>query len=82
MDAAAVKELNDPVLAGYLQASMQPAGLILGGFLIVKIVNPTFWTFLGIKGPLCSLTTFFGLIAIIGIVIAVIAHFCYQERGT
>lgn len=53
-DAASVKELNDPVLAGYLQAVLQPLGTIIGGILIIKIINPTFWTFIGIEGPLCT----------------------------
>lgn len=48
IDAAAVIELEDPVLAGYLQAGMQPLGGVIGSFLIVKANNPTFWSFMGI----------------------------------
>jgi hypothetical protein len=48
IDAASVVELEDPVLAGYLQAGMQPLGGIVGSFLMLKVSNPTFWAFLGI----------------------------------
>jgi hypothetical protein len=55
IDAASVIELQDPVLAGYLQAGMQPLGILFGSFLITKISNPTFWNIIGINGPLCSI---------------------------
>lgn len=48
IDASSVIELEDPVLAGYLQAGMQPLGNVVGSFLILKAINPTFWLFIGI----------------------------------
>jgi hypothetical protein len=81
IDAASVIELQDPVLAGYLQAGMQPLGILLGSFLITKISNPTFWSIIWIDGPLCSVQTYFIAISLIGFIVATFIHFFYREHS-
>jgi hypothetical protein len=82
VDAMAIKELEDPSLAGYLQAGMQPLGSIVGRTIILNCAKPGFWTFLGIQGPLCSVQTLFMAISGIGIVGALLVHALYKERGS
>ena len=82
VDAAAVKELNDPVLAGYLQAGMQPAGLIIGGLLTIKVGSPTFWWWIGLDGPLCTPQTYLQIVSLVGLFVVGVAHFAYKEKGS
>lgn len=81
VDAMAIKELDDPALAGYLQAGMQPLGSIIGRTIILNCAKPGFWTFIGIQGTLCSVQTLFTAISVIGIVAALLIHAIYKERG-
>lgn len=82
IDAASVKELGNPVLAGWLQSAFQPMGVIVGGIFVIKLNNPTFWAFLGVEGALCTPEVFLRGIAIVGLLIAVLIHFQYKERVT
>jgi len=45
IDAASVKELEDPVLASNLQLGFQSLGNIVGGFFIVKLSSASNWLF-------------------------------------
>jgi hypothetical protein len=65
-------------LAGFLQAVMQPIGTVVGGILIIKIINPTFWSFIGVTGTLCTPQTFLQIIGFLGFAIAVFVHFFYS----
>ena len=47
VDAVAVKDLNDSVLAGTLQAVMQPLGIVAGNYLIILLTHKDIWTFMG-----------------------------------
>lgn len=78
LDAAAVVELDDPVLAGYLQAAMQPLGGIVGSLLILNSNKPEFWEFLGITGGLCTTQALLVGIAVVGLCITVLLHFFYR----
>jgi high-affinity Fe2+/Pb2+ permease len=81
LDALAVKELEDPNLAGYLQANTQGLGSIIGSIIVINAARPDYWTFLGIEGILCSTQTLLIAIAAVGFVIALLIHFLYTERG-
>lgn len=81
VDAMAIKELDDPALAGYLQAGMLPMGSIIGRTIILNCTKPGFWTFLGIQGSLCTVQTLFTAISAIGLVAALLVHAIYKERG-
>lgn len=81
VDAMAIKELEDPALAGYLQAGMQPLGSIIGRTIILNCTKHGFWAFLGIQGTLCSVQTLFTAISAIGIVSGLLIHAIYKERG-
>jgi len=61
-----------------LQAVMQPIGTLVGGILIIKIINPTFWSFIGVTGVLCTPQTFLQIIGFSGFAIAVLIHFLYN----
>ena len=81
LDALAVKELEDPNLAGYLQANTQGLGSIIGSIIVINAARPDYWTYLGIKGVLCSTQTLLIVIAGIGFVSGLLIHFLYKERG-
>ena len=78
IDAAAVIELDDPVLAGYLQAGIQPLGTIVGRYLILNSNKSEPWKFLGIEDGLCTTKSLLIGISVIGLLIAVILHFFYK----
>ena len=54
VDAIAVKDLNDPVLAGKLQAIMQPLGIVANNYLIILLTHQNVWNFLGISKALTT----------------------------
>lgn len=78
VDAAAVLELDDPVLAGYLQAGMQPLGSVVGSFFLLNSNKPYFWAFLGIHGPLCTTRTLLLALSAMGMAITLTLHFFYK----
>lgn len=78
IDAAAVIELDDPVLAGYLQAGIQPLGSIVGSYLILNSNKADSWRFIGIEGGLCTTKSLLIGISAIGLLIALVLHFCYK----
>ena len=43
IDAASVKELNNPVLSSNLQLVFQSFGNIVGGLVMVKFAGPSNW---------------------------------------
>lgn len=49
VDAIAVKDLMDPVLAGKLQAIMQPLGIVVNNYLIILLTHRNVWSFLGVN---------------------------------
>mgnify|MGYP000883549226 CR=1 FL=1 len=54
LDAAAIKELDDPVLASQLQWAFQSIGTMVGGIVMVKLANPFNWSFLKTETAFCS----------------------------
>ena len=55
LDAASVKELEDPILSGYLQMFYQSFGNIMGGMLLIKFVTPANWYFFETENAICSI---------------------------
>ena len=55
LDAASVKELDNPVLSSYIQIFFQSLGNISGGLLLMKFVTPQAdWYLFTTKKPVCS----------------------------
>jgi len=49
VDAIAVKDLNDPVLAGKLQAIMQPLGIVVNNYSIILLTHKNALNIIGIS---------------------------------
>lgn len=77
LDAASVKELENPVLSSMLQLFFQSFGMIAGGFLMMKIVRPSDWKFFK-SDALCSPQTFVLLVGAINGLVALLIHFFYR----
>ena len=45
LDAASIKELENPVLSGFIQMFFQSLGNVAGGLLLLKFVTPSDWFF-------------------------------------
>ena len=82
LDAASVKELENPVLSSFIQMFFQSLGNIAGGMLLMKFANPSDWLLFKTEKAICSPETFTLVMGVTNGIVAILLHFFWKERGT
>jgi hypothetical protein len=64
----AVKDLRNPEHISFIQATSRKIGSIVGGFIFLKLVLPTFGKWIGLSGSIFSISTCLQIFAVLFIV--------------
>jgi hypothetical protein len=77
-DALAIKELEDPELASFLQNVMQQIGFVIGSIVFLEVVTEGFISQYVVEGPIMSVQTFVCGVGVFTIISAICIHFLYK----
>ena len=81
-DALAIKELEDPELASYLQQIMQQMGAVCGSLGFMELISEEgILRDLGFNVPILAPNQFITYISIFTLLAGLIIHFSYREKS-
>ena len=81
-DGCSVKDLRNPEQISFIQTSARRIGTIVGGFVFLKLVLPTFGKWIGLPGSVTSVSVFLKVLAVFFIVSEIAGHFLYKEESS
>mgnify|MGYP000857430117 FL=1 len=76
-----IKQIKDPATVGLTQEISKMLGGLFGSLVFLKLVSADFGKLLGRTDAICSVSTFFGMLGIIILVLNLANHFFLKETG-